>query len=76
MSDSKSNNPKGQEAIKTLEKVKKSLTNIKGGSVEEIMDIAHEVLDAETYNKLVLPQYKNFQKLEILKFYICYNRVA
>ena len=58
----KSNNPNGQEAIKTLENVKKSLTNIKGGSVEEIMDIAHEVLDAETYNKIVLPKYKNFQK--------------
>ncbi len=26
------------------------------------MDIAHEVLDAETYNKIVLPKYKNFQK--------------
>lgn len=60
---SNSNNPNSAKAIETLQNVKKSLSGtIKGGATEEIMDIAREVLDTETYNKIVLPKYKNFQK--------------
>ncbi len=59
----KSNNPNGQEAIKTLENVKKSLTNIKRWFCRRNYGYCtYEVLDAETYNKIVLPKYKNFQK--------------
>lgn len=59
---SKLNTSNGAEAIKTLESVKKSITSVQGGKVEEIMDIARQVLDNETYNKVVLPQYQTFQK--------------
>ncbi len=58
----KSNNPNGAEAIKTLENVKKSITNIKGGTAEDIMGIAQEVLDSNTYNNVIMPKYQNFQK--------------
>jgi len=58
----KLNTANGAEAVKTLESVKKSITSVQGGKVEEIMDIARQVLDNDTYNKVVLPQYRTFQK--------------
>lgn len=60
---SKTNNPNGAEAIKTLNGIKASLTGpIKGGSTEEILDIAKQVLEPDVYNRVVLPKYKTFHK--------------
>ncbi len=60
---SKTNNPNGAEAVKTLNGIKQSLTGtIKGGATEEILDIAKQVLEPDVYNKVVLPKYKTFHK--------------
>jgi len=58
----KTGNPNAAEAIKTINGVKQSLSSIKGGKADEIMDIAREVLDSETYNRVVLPKYKTFHQ--------------
>ncbi len=60
---SKTNNPNSAKAIDTINGIKKAIMeNVQGGSSEEILDIAKQVLEPDVYNKVVLPKYRTFQK--------------
>lgn len=59
---SKKNGVGSADAIKTLDDIKKTFKNIKSGDTENMMEILEQVLEPETYEKMIKPGLVRSQK--------------